>query len=62
MNTQEKVWGGARKRSGRKPVFDKKIPVTIYAKQSEISNVGGMDSMRGILYNTINELNKVKAQ
>ena len=36
----KKVRGGAREGSGRKPVEDKKIPLTLYIRQSAIDKLG----------------------
>jgi len=38
--------GGKRKGSGRKPVTDKKQPVTVYIRQSTITLHGGKDKVR----------------
>lgn len=47
-----------RLKPGRKPLEDKKIPVTIYRPKSEIQNLGGLPSVR----NLINDLLNVKRQ
>jgi hypothetical protein len=39
-------WGGARKKSGRKPVADKKQPVTLFIPQSVIDKHGGADAIK----------------
>ena len=39
-------WGGARKKSGRKPVADKKQPVTLFIPQSVIEKHGGADAIK----------------
>lgn len=36
----KKQSGGKRKNSGRRPVKDKKIPVTLYFRESKIKEIG----------------------
>ena len=36
----EKKHGGVREKAGRNPVDDKKVPVTIYPKQSQLDALG----------------------
>jgi hypothetical protein len=48
-----KTHGGKRSNAGRKPITDKKKPVTIYSKESEINLLGGMDEAKLLLSNTI---------
>ena len=38
--------GGERPRAGRKSIEDKKIPITIYVRQSFIDGLGGSDALR----------------
>ena len=38
--------GGARAKSGRKPIEDKKIAVTFYVRQSEVDKVGGVENAK----------------
>jgi hypothetical protein len=38
--------GGKRKNSGRKPVEDKKIQVTIYVTDSKIQSHGGLEKLK----------------
>lgn len=45
--------GGARSGAGRKPITDKKIPVTVYIRESTIKDVGGMDAARELAINAI---------
>ena len=44
--------GGARKGAGRKPINDKKKPVTIFVKESTIT-LHGIDNLKTKLYATI---------
>ena len=41
--------GGKRKTSGRKPVADKKVQVSLYIRQSEIEKFGGLDEVKKAL-------------
>lgn len=41
---------------GRKPVEDKKVPVTIYRVKSEIEKLGGLQQCRKILNDSITQL------
>ena len=43
---KEKKHGGKRKNSGRKPVEDKKIQVTIYVRASKINAHGGLEMFK----------------
>ena len=36
--------GGKRKKSGRKPVADKKVQVSFYIESSKIEKLGGLDT------------------
>ena len=38
--------GGARSKSGRKPVDDPKEPITVYLHASTIEKIGGKDKCR----------------
>lgn len=44
--------GGKRKRSGRKPVDDKKIAVTLYVRQSRVTEIG-IDNLKKQCYDLI---------
>lgn len=48
-----KQHGGNRKNSGRKPVFDKKVQVSFYIKQSKIESVGGIEKFKDKVLNYI---------
>jgi len=37
---KKKTHGGKRKLAGRKPIEDKKVPVTIYVRESVIETLG----------------------
>ena len=50
--------GGARKGSGRKPVADKRIAVTLYIQESIVKSYGGIDGIREYLYKTFSKINK----
>lgn len=43
-----------RQKPGRKPLEDKKIPVTIYRPKSELLSLGGMTSVRVLLNEYLN--------
>ena len=47
--------GGKRSKAGRKPLSeaDKKIPVIVYARQSEVDAVGGIDKAKELAINAI---------
>ena len=45
--------GGARIGSGRKPVQDKKIQLTIFVNQSKIDKLGGRDELKKLIYQSI---------
>jgi hypothetical protein len=42
--------GGARKGSGRKPVADKRLAVTLYIQESIVKSYGGIDGVREYCY------------
>jgi hypothetical protein len=48
MKKTKKQIGGARAKAGRKPIEDKKVPLTIYVRQSVIERVGGKDEAKQI--------------
>ena len=48
--------GGKRKKSGRKPITDKKQTVTIYIRSSVIEKAGGMDNLKELIYSQFNAL------
>lgn len=37
---KKKQHGGKRKKAGRKPIEDKKVPVTLYVRESVINAIG----------------------
>lgn len=43
--------GGARKGAGRKPIKDRKIPVTLWFRPSEIKKNGGLKKLKVLMYN-----------
>ena len=45
--------GGARANSGRKPVADKKIPVTIFIPASKVVKYGGAELLKQKLTNYV---------
>jgi hypothetical protein len=49
METTKTARGGARKNSGRKPVADKKQPVTLFIPKSVIERHGGADKLKTAL-------------
>lgn len=46
MAKKKTTRGGARARSGRKPVEDKKVAVTFYVRQSVVERIGGMQEAK----------------
>jgi len=46
-----------KSKCGRKPVTDKKKPITIYIPSSKISDLGGSDEIRNQLLNFLNQQN-----
>lgn len=38
--------GGTRSKAGRKPIEDKKIPITIYLRKSVIETNGGTEEVK----------------
>jgi hypothetical protein len=46
-----------KSKCGRKPVTDKKKPITIYIPLSKISDLGGSDEIRNQLLNFLNQQN-----
>jgi hypothetical protein len=42
--------GGKRKASGRKPVTDKKVQVSLYIPTSQIEKFGGIEKFKADLY------------
>lgn len=51
----EKQRGGQRPGSGRKPVTDKKIQLTIYVLTSQVEKLGGREKIRQVCEKIINE-------
>lgn len=47
--------GGARKGAGRKPMKDKKQPVTIWLRPSEMQKMGGVQAVKILIYDVILE-------
>lgn len=45
--------GGARTGAGRKPVPDKKLPLTLYLNTSVIELLGGIEAAKAHLYKSI---------
>ena len=56
-NMKAKTHGGKRSKAGRKHVnpADKKVGLTVYIAQSNIDNIGGMDSAREKVINFLSE-------
>jgi hypothetical protein len=50
MATTKKVNGGKRKNSGRYPIADKKIPLVLHVRESEVTTMGGLDSAKQFMY------------
>lgn len=48
-----KSHGGARARSGRKPVADKKVGFTFYVEQSILNANGDIDELKQDCYNFV---------
>lgn len=48
----------AKAKAGRRPIADKKIPVTIYRPKSEINELGGLAKTREVLNNHISSIIK----
>ena len=46
--------GGARANCGRKPLLDKKIPITMYIPKSVIEKYGGTDRVKDKLIKLLN--------
>lgn len=46
---KQKTRGGKRPNSGRKPLAEKKEPVTVYLYPSEIDKLGGRDGVKHFL-------------
>jgi hypothetical protein len=55
MQTLKDPRGGARKNSGRKPIDDKKQPVTLFIERSVIERHGGPDKIKATLINNIKQ-------
>lgn len=45
--------GGARNGAGRKPISDKKVPLRIFPRQSQIDACGGEDQAKDIALKAI---------
>ena len=54
----KKPHGGKRKRSGRKPLDDKKQLVPLYVLTSKINSIGGMDEIKKVCYDAIENKDK----
>jgi len=63
-NTPKKAksHGGARARSGRKPVADKKIGFTFYVEQSILDANGDMDELKKDCYNFVKKRAEKRAK
>lgn len=46
--------GGARANSGRKPLADKKFPITVFIEESKIKKLGGKEKLKQKLIKFIN--------
>lgn len=42
--------GGKRKNSGRKPLKEKTIPITVYLPETSVESAGGKDDARKFIY------------
>ena len=40
---------------GRKPIADKKVPITVYRPKSEVSKLGGLPTIRTLLNDFLNQ-------
>ena len=47
--------GGKRKNSGRKPVSDKKVQVSLYVEESKIKKHGGADALKAKIYKYVSK-------
>ena len=54
----QKTHGGKRKGSGRKPVSDPKIQLSLYIPSSIIENLGGKQATISLLMNQLEKENK----
>ena len=50
--------GGKRKGAGRKPVKDKKLPITTFIETSKIESVGGEEAVKELIYFTVDKAAK----
>ncbi|HEV3223902.1 MAG TPA: hypothetical protein VGZ90_13530 [Puia sp.] len=48
--------GGKRKGSGRKPIADKKIQISVYPRQSSIMRAGGIEASKLLALNAIEQI------
>ncbi len=48
-----KQWGGPRQNSGRNPIKDKKQPITVYLKGSDIKRKGGKEKVKALIIQTV---------
>jgi hypothetical protein len=60
MAKKKSVRGGARKGSGRKPVKDKKVPVTFYIQKSVVRKLGLAKTKSSAIDGVMNEHDKLK--
>lgn len=58
----EKRRGGKRQNSGRKPVQDKKLQISLYIERSTIDRYGGITQTRKVLENFLKHENDESAQ
>lgn len=47
--TKKAKHGGRRKNSGRKPVEDKKVALTIWPRMSQVEKLGGMEVAKSLV-------------
>lgn len=47
---------GKKPHVGRKPLDDKKVPLTLYIRESEIKKRGGNDAVRDKLYELLEKV------
>jgi len=52
--------GGRREGAGRKPLPEKKIPLTVYKEQSTVDRVGGRDQARQLMSEALDKAAKKK--
>lgn len=60
MAKKKPTRGGARAKSGRKPVEDKKVAVTFYVRQSVIDAAGGMSAAKAVAAEAVEHYENVR--